>query len=183
MKYRIEQTFCLALIGLPGAGKTTLAKNLAVEISGLRIVSRDLIREAMFDPCTFSQEEKQAAFRSLRLAQEAIWQRPESTVIDGTCFSEIGPLDCVAADTKKSGVRLVKMNCQCPVDVAKQRVEIDRQLDAHPAKDRDAGLVAKVNERFFDVPASYPAIDMTQPVEQVTQDGIAVLLDEGVIDL
>lgn len=181
MEYSVKNTFCLALIGLPGAGKTTLAESLIKRIVGLRIVSRDRVRGAMFDPCTFSNVEKDAAFQALRLAQEAIWQRPESTVADGICFSDANMLDCVVDDATRYGIQLIAVNCQCPLEIAIDRVEADRRLGSHSAKDRDAALVRRVKERFFDVPTIFPSIDMTQTPLRVTEDMLEILSSAGTI--
>ena len=57
----------VALMGVPGAGKSTLARTLEREFA-LRCVCRDAIRAAMFPACEFSYLEKRAAFRAVLLA-------------------------------------------------------------------------------------------------------------------
>ena len=54
----------IPLVGLPGAGKTTLADALA-RAFGLRMVSRDLIRDALFPACRYTPTEQRAAFRAV----------------------------------------------------------------------------------------------------------------------
>ena len=49
----------VALVGLPGAGKSEVASFLARELA-LRLVSRDAIRAAMFPQCRYSPAEKRA---------------------------------------------------------------------------------------------------------------------------
>ena len=49
----------IPLVGLPGAGKTTLADALA-RAFGLRTVSRDVIRDALFPECRYTPTEQRA---------------------------------------------------------------------------------------------------------------------------
>src|SRR5689334_19957821 len=76
----------VALIGLPGAGKSVVARALEDQL-GLRRVDRDTIRHAMFPKCSYSFAEKRAAFRSMLLALEINCMLGASSVIDGVTFS------------------------------------------------------------------------------------------------
>src|SRR6516225_6560857 len=76
----------VALIGLPGAGKSVVARALTDQL-GLRRVCRDTIRHAMFPTCSYSFAEKRAAFRAAMLALEINCMLGESSVIDGVTFS------------------------------------------------------------------------------------------------
>src|SRR5512146_211362 len=86
----------VALIGLPGAGKSLVARALADQL-GLRRVCRDTIRYAMFPSCSYTFAEKRAAFRATLLALEINCLLGESTVIDGVTFSRRA--DLVRVDT------------------------------------------------------------------------------------
>src|SRR6478736_4260144 len=72
----------VTLIGLPGAGKSTVARTLERRL-GLRRVCRDAIRQAMFPRCDYTFIEKRAAFRTVLLAVEINCLLGEPTVIDG----------------------------------------------------------------------------------------------------
>src|SRR6185312_17112682 len=76
----------VALIGLPGAGKSVVARALEDQL-GLRRVCRDAIRQAMFPKCSYSFAEKRAAFRSMLVALEVNCLLGESSVLDGMTFS------------------------------------------------------------------------------------------------
>ncbi|MHA7833220.1 MAG: AAA family ATPase, partial [Algiphilus sp.] len=61
----------LALYGLPGCGKSTLARALSQD-SGLAIIDRDAIRAGMFPPYVMGVQEKPAATAALWLAVRAM---------------------------------------------------------------------------------------------------------------
>src|SRR5690349_10105105 len=75
----------VALIGLPGAGKSLVARALEDQL-GLRRVCRDAIRHAMFPKCSYSFAEKRAAFRGMLLALEINCMLGASSVLDGVTF-------------------------------------------------------------------------------------------------
>lgn len=154
----------VALMGIPGAGKTTLAKWLAGHCQGLNVVSRDTIRKAMFPNCHFTSAEKEAAFEGLCLALPVLVRNGEAVVIDGTCFSEAGALERVKAIAATEGARFLGIYCDCPVDVAVERVERDRLTGVHPAEDRDGSLVRKVASSFRAIPQEAVKIDCSKAI-------------------
>src|SRR6478735_3979401 len=83
---RTGRPVVVALLGLPGAGKSVVARALADQLD-YRRVDRDQIRHAMFPRCSYSFVEKRAAFRGVLLALEVNCMLGVSSVIDGCTFS------------------------------------------------------------------------------------------------
>src|SRR6185312_3333371 len=81
-----SQPYVIALIGLPGGGKSVVARALEDQL-GLRRICRDAIRHAMFPKCSYSFAEKRAAFRSMLVALEVNCMLGISSVLDGATFS------------------------------------------------------------------------------------------------
>jgi len=157
----------VALIGLPGAGKSTLANALAERLD-LRLANRDLIARALFPQCTYSLPEKRAAFHAVLLAVEVNGAIGESTVIDGMTFSSRGDLERVARIAAKYDLVMVPIWLDLPADVAKARIGADRKSGRyHPADDRTPALVDAVLERFERPLPTVPVIDALLPTNTV----------------
>ncbi len=95
----------LALMGLPGSGKTTVAERLA-RARDLAVVSRDAIRAAMFRPCGYTEVEKETAYSALLLGVAACLELGRSCVVEGMPFSCAHEVDDVRklADAGGSGL-------------------------------------------------------------------------------
>lgn len=166
---RPDKPRVLALMGLPGAGKTTLAVALSRRL-GWEIVSRDAIRKAMFRPCTYSEEEKRAANRATFQAVVRNVFAGKDSIVDGMTFSRPGQLEELAAEVVAHGGRLLPVFLDCPVRVAQERVEQARdEKQAMPA-DRDAQLVIRVAERFRDPPWDALVLHGDAPVEELVAE-------------
>ncbi|HEX6834126.1 MAG TPA: AAA family ATPase, partial [Rudaea sp.] len=116
-----QRPVVVALIGLPGSGKTLVARALADQL-GFRRVCRDEIRHAMFPRCSYTFVEKRAAFRALLLALEINCMLGESTVIDGMTFSRRRDLLRVDSVIRRYHYLPIPIYLDCPVDVARARV-------------------------------------------------------------
>src|SRR5512146_1010610 len=130
----------VALIGLPGAGKSLVARALADQL-GLRRVCRDTIRHAMFPVCSYSFAEKRAAFRAVMLALEINCLLGESTVIDGVTFSRRRDLERVDSVIRHYRFTPIPIYLDCPPDIAHGRIADEIEHNQHTARDRTPELV------------------------------------------
>ncbi|MBL0028556.1 MAG: AAA family ATPase [Rhodanobacteraceae bacterium] len=157
----------VALMGLPGAGKSTLANTLSERLD-LRIANRDVIARALFPHCSYSLPEKRAAFHAVLLSVEVNGALGESTVIDGMTFSSRADLDRVARIAAKYDLILIPIWLDLPPEVAKARIGADRRSGRyHPADDRTPALVDAVLERFERPQPTVPVIDAMLPANTV----------------
>jgi len=166
-----SRALIVALIGLPGAGKSTVARVLERRL-GLRRVCRDTIRAAMFPRCEYSFVEKRAAFRTVLLALEINCLLGEPSVIDGMTFSRREDYDQIVALADAHGFDVLPLLIDCPPDVARERIAHDLAL-AHPAEDREPELVDIVARRFDAPPAAAIRLDATRPMPEVCRLAVA----------
>jgi len=164
----------IPLVGLPGAGKSTLAGALAAAF-GLRLVSRDVIRDALFPECRYTPTEQRAAFRAVVLAVEVNCALGVGSVIDGMTFSRAADLERVDELALRYDALAVPIWLDVPPHVARERIARDLTRGAHPAADRNPELVAQVARRFEAPPPTVAAIDASLPVEAVREQAFAIV--------
>ena len=179
------QPVVVALIGLPGVGKSVVARALADQL-GLRRVCRDTIRHAMFPVCSYSFAEKRAAFRAVMLALEINCLLGESSVIDGVTFSRRRDLARVDAIVRRYGFTPIPIYLDCPPAVAHGRIASEIEHNQHVARDRTPELVYEVQSRFDTPPPNAIVINANQPAAEVcriavrTVAGIRAVPDQDV---
>lgn len=167
-----NRALIVTLIGLPGAGKSTVARTLERRL-GLRRVCRDAIRQAMFPRCDYTFIEKRAAFRTVLLAVEINCLLGESSVVDGMTFSRREDYDEVAALADRHGFDVLPLLIDCPPALARERIARDVADGRHPAEDREPELVDIVARRFDAPPAAAIRIDAARPMEEVCRLAVA----------
>jgi predicted kinase len=156
----------VALIGLPGAGKSVVASALAEKL-GLRRVCRDAIRHALFPKCSYSYAENGAAFRGVMLALEINCLLGESTVLDGMTFSRRSDLERVDTVIRPYAFTPIPVYLDCPPAVASARIAADLESGRHPARNRTPDVVYQVKARFEEPPANALVINANQPAEDM----------------
>src|SRR5690349_2564637 len=169
---RDARALIVTLIGLPGAGKSTVARTLERRL-GLRRVCRDAIRQAMFPRCDYTFIEKRAAFRTVLLAIEINCLLGEPSVIDGMTFSRREDFDEVVALADRHGFDVLPLLIDCPPALARERIARDLADRRHPAEDREPELVDIVARRFDAPPKASIRIDAARPMEEVCRLAVA----------
>ena len=156
----------VALMGLPGAGKSMVASALA-DALGLRRVCRDAIRHALFPRCSYSFAENGAAFRGVILALEINCLLGESSVIDGMTFSRRSDLEKVGSVVRQYAFTPIPVYLDCPPAVASERIASDVASGRHNARNRTPEVVYQVKARFEEPPSNALVINANQPAADV----------------
>jgi predicted kinase len=166
---RLQRPVVVALIGLPGAGKTRVAEHLRRRLQ-VRIVNRDEIRRALFPECAYSQPEKRASVHAAFLAVEVNAALGESTVVDGMTFSKTSDLTRLSELVAKYGMGFVPIWLDVPAELAKARIQADIDSGgAHPAEDRVPEMVDSILAGFQRPPTTVPVIDASLPADRVLE--------------
>ncbi len=168
-----QRLLIVAVMGLPGAGKSTVARAIEHKL-GLRRVCRDAIRAAMFPRCDYSYVEKRAAFRSVLLALKINCVLGASSVIDGMTFSRRDDYEKVAALAQAQGANVVPLLIECSPALARARIASDAAR-GHLAGDREPFLVDEIAARFESSPEHAVRIDASLPAVEMCRLAIAAV--------
>jgi len=155
------------MAGLPGTGKTTLARELATRSHG-RVLGKDEIRHALFaaDEIEYSSRQDDFCLHVMLETAGYLLQRDPGRVLflDGRPFSRRYQIENAvnAAAALHQNWRIIE--CVCPEGVARQRLEEQSMLRAHPASNRDFKLYLEVRARFETITLPKTTIDTSQPL-------------------
>jgi predicted kinase len=118
----------VVVAGIPGSGKTTLARALAGEL-GIPVVSKDTIKEALFDALdTGDLEWSQQLGLAAHRVMYALVADLESVVLESHFWRGVSE-----ADLRSLARPLIQVYCHCPVEVAVERYRRRAMTsDRHP---------------------------------------------------
>jgi len=166
------------MAGLPGTGKTTLARELARR-SGGRVLSKDEIRHKLFlpDEIEYSSQQDDFCLHVMTEIAGELSQRQRSRIIflDGRTFSRRYQIDNAvsAAASLHQPWRIVE--CVCSEDTARQRLEQQSTAGSHPAGNRDFQLYLDVKSRFETILVPKVVIDTEKTLLECVELALAAL--------
>jgi adenylylsulfate kinase len=166
------------MAGLPGTGKSTLARELAARTSG-RVLSKDEIRQAIFLPDEIEYSSRQDDFclqLMLETAGDLLSRNSARAIfLDGRPFSRRYQIQNVlaAAASLHQPWRIVE--CVCSEETARRRLTADAEAGEHPAGNRNYQLYLEVKSRFEAIIHVKSVIDTEQPLETCVQLALAAL--------
>jgi adenylylsulfate kinase len=163
------------MAGLPGTGKTTLAREVARRTLG-RVLSKDEVRHALFLEEEIEYSSRQDDFCLQVMLETAGFlleqNRQRFIFLDGRPFSRRYQIENVvnAAASLHQSWRILE--CVCAEEVVKQRLE---KGEEHPAANRDFQLYLEVRSRFEAITLPKTVIDTALPLETCAQQALAAL--------
>jgi adenylylsulfate kinase len=163
------------MAGLPGTGKSTLSRELAVKLDGT-VIDKDIVRAALFTPRDIEYSTQQDDFCMavmLKVAGYLFRKDPARTVfLDGRTFSRNYQLKRATgfADAISQPWRILE--CVCSESTARRRLSED---SSHLAGNRDFDLYLEVKSRFEEIQFPKTVIDTDQPLETCIQLATAAL--------
>ena len=164
------------LAGLPGTGKSTLARALAKRLAGA-VLDKDVIRAALFEPGRVEYTQEQDDFVQEMMLQTAAWllaKQPALTVLfDGRTFSRRYQREQAIAFCEKIGAEWRMIECVCAEETAIARLAEDAATGAHPAGNRTPELYYAVRETWEEIDPPRLVVNTDASREECAQNAMA----------
>jgi predicted kinase len=166
------------MAGLPGTGKSTLARELACRTGG-SVLGKDEIRAAIFAPQNIEFSTGQDDFVMEIMFQAASFllkKNPRHLIfLDGRTFSQSYQIDRVFefAGEMTQPCRIIE--CVCSDESARRRLEVDVDI-SHPAANRNFALYLEVKARFEPITRDKAVVSTERPLSECIEQALDAIL-------
>ncbi|HZU24700.1 MAG TPA: ATP-binding protein [Bryobacteraceae bacterium] len=166
------------MAGLPGTGKSTLARELAARLHGA-VLDKDRVRAALFAAEDIEYSAAQDDLCVNLLLEAARWLLAKDPLrrifIDGRTFSKRYQVEAAvrAIDAINAPWRIIE--CVCSEETARRRLETDAASGAHPAANRDFNLYLEVKRCWEPIALPKTVIDTDKPMEENIRVGLQAI--------
>jgi predicted kinase len=165
------------MAGLPGTGKTALARELAHRTQGA-LLSKDEIRAALFSSSDIEYSVMQDDFviETMLEAARFLLQKASTrkVFLDGRTFSRSYQIDRVLSLANELNQPWRIIECSCSDESARRRLDLEPDA-THPARNRSFALYLAVKARFEPITYAKTVVDTDQPLEHCVEQALAAL--------
>lgn len=145
----------ILVCGLPGTGKTTIAKYIA-DKTGSFVFNTDTVRKELFDKPKYTEKEKELIYNLLFEMAEKFLRSAKNVVLDGTFYKkELRARVRKMAESMKSDFHLVEVVCN--ERILKERMG-KRKKEKTPS-DADFGIYRKIRKEYEPIREKHFVID------------------------
>jgi adenylylsulfate kinase len=127
-----SEGWCVWVTGLPGSGKSTIARKLSEKLESLgvrvQIVSSDMLRRVMTPKPTYTEEERDRVYLTLVFVAKLLTQNGVNVVIDAT-----GNRRRYRNHARREISKFMEAYVRCPLEVCIRR-ETKRKVYAYAPK-------------------------------------------------
>jgi adenylylsulfate kinase len=166
------------MAGLPGCGKSTLARELAAQTSGA-VLDKDAIRAALFAPEDIEYSSEQDDFCQELMLETAVYLLHKNPLrhvfLDGRPFSRHDQIEQVVQAAETLGQPWRILECVCSEQNARRRIEEHVISKQHPAQNRDYRLYLRVKSQFEEITFPKTIIDTEKPLKVCVQEALDTL--------
>lgn len=149
----------IMLSGLPGAGKSDLARRL-VEILPFVIIESDHVRKILFPQCEYTAEESRWVHRTCHALMAKLLRKGVRVIYDATNLYE-RHRELVYRLADSEGVKLITIKVVAPGEVASQRLDERHQGggDHRDMSDADRGVYQRMARNAEPIGRNYVVVD------------------------
>jgi len=163
-----SMTTWVLFAGLPGTGKSTLARALAGRLDAA-ILDKDRVRGALFPGVLtdYSSKQDQLCLRAMLDAAAYLTERRRVSFIffDGRTFSTRAQREEVLLAAEQAGAQSRILLVTCADAVAEERLAAGDP--AHPAQNRDPALYRTIKQHFEPIQNAKLEVDTTLGMDEV----------------
>ena len=172
----------LLLTGLPGSGKSHLARALA-NVLKADVLDRDAIRDAIFPArdLDYSDEQNELASQiTYQVARYILRRDPQRVLIlDGRPFSKHAQVEEVMQLAQSVGHSLYIVYCWAPDAVVRQRLEQDIASTGNVASGRTMEKYLRIKADFEPLQFDHLSVNTDRPIDEVVQDVLTYIRHTG----
>jgi predicted kinase len=168
----------IAMAGLPGTGKSTLARRLAQELPAI-VLDKDAVRAALFPPSEIEYSTPQddlCVDVMLQVAGYVLSKDPHKHVIlDGRTYSRGYQVEAVRGFAQRQGVACILIECTCSDETVRRRLEKDVAEGLHPAENRNYEMYLSFKARAEPVVGPKLVIDTDQDLAWAVENCLGII--------
>jgi predicted kinase len=143
----------IIICGLPGVGKTALAKDLAELIKGSVVLSTDKVRKELIPNPTYRKHERQLIYDVLSLVAKYLHNARIDCIVDATFNRERSRIE-LKQKLSLTSDQICIVECICPEGIAIERLK-NRKNDY---SDADISIYKKMKRIYEPVKEDKPII-------------------------
>ncbi len=158
----------IVMAGLPGTGKSTLARLLSQRLSAV-VLDKDSVRAALFSSSDIEYSDAQDDFVVGVMLQVAEYHLKKDVdrhiVLDGRTYSKKTQVDYLIRYSREKNHELRFIQCVCSDEVARGRIERDAISGNHLASNRSYTLYLRLRDSADPLEVPHLTVNTDEPVE------------------